>query len=130
MDELNGLLIKSDDYLKISNLIESANEDIRDLLQTELDRATLVKGHDFPTDVVSMHSTIVYQDLETNQVKTVTLVFPHEADISKNQISILAPIGAALIGLRVGQSIKWPLRLGLEKVIKVIKVTSKSLSDE
>jgi regulator of nucleoside diphosphate kinase len=60
--------------------------------------------------------------LDTGKELVVTLVYPHDADIDENKISILAPIGAALIGLRVGQVIRWPVPSGKEKRLQVVAV--------
>jgi regulator of nucleoside diphosphate kinase len=80
-------------------------------LTAELDRARVVADASMRDDVVRMGSTLSYAT-DTGETRTVTLVFPAEADISAGRVSILTPIGAALIGLSPGQSIDWEARDG------------------
>jgi regulator of nucleoside diphosphate kinase len=90
-------------------MLESA--DLADL-QTELDRARVVPPEDVPDDVVTMNSTVELRDLDTDQVETYTLVYPDFADIANNRLSILAPIGTAILGYRVGDRIRWRVPAG------------------
>ncbi|HMN67601.1 MAG TPA: nucleoside diphosphate kinase regulator [Bdellovibrionales bacterium] len=105
-------------------MVGFAKSEAGELLEEELARASIVPDDELPSDVVSMNSEITYQDLETGAEQTVTLVYPQEANSAENKISILAPIGSALIGLRVGGVIKWPIPKGKIKEIKVIRVRS------
>jgi regulator of nucleoside diphosphate kinase len=70
-------------------------------LEEELSRAKVVKSKDIPKDVITMNSKIRLRDLATEEEMTYSLVFPDDADPDQNKISILAPIGTALIGYRV-----------------------------
>src|SRR5690606_13469355 len=85
----------------------------------ELTRAEVVDNDAMPTDVVGMHSRVECVDENSGERHTLTLVFPHEADAGAGRISIMAPVGCALLGLSVGQSIDWntpqgrPLKLGV-----------------
>lgn len=123
MENATGLLISKSDYEKLALLIQQVRTNTADLLQLELDRAHVVDSDSALSDVVSMNSTVEYRELDTGKINTVTLVYPESADIQSHRISVLAPIGAALIGLRVGQSISWPLPHGKEKTIEVVKVS-------
>lgn len=76
-------------------------------LKAELRRAEVVSPEEVSKDVVTMNSTVVLRDLETDERETYTLVFPHEADIAAGRLSILAPIGTAILGERVGDEISW-----------------------
>lgn len=109
---------------KIASILPIAREDIAALLEEELERATIVSDEDLPTDVVSMNSTVKFLDLETDKESVVQLVFPQDTNIAENKISILTPVGSALIGLRVGQTINWPFPNGKVKQLKVISVTA------
>ena len=80
---------------------------VADFLAREIDRANVVPGQVDLRGVVRMGSRVTYRDETTGRVREVTLVYPHEADIDQNRISVLTPIGAALIGLSIGQSIKF-----------------------
>lgn len=77
----------------------------------------VVANDELPADVVSMNSKVSFKDLDTEKESVVTLVYPQDANIDEGKISIFAPVGSALIGLRVGQVINWPLPHGKEKKI-------------
>lgn len=85
-------------------------------LQAELDRAQIVNPHEVPGDVITMNSTICLVDLDTNEEETYSLVFPEDADIEAGKISILAPVGTALLGYRVGDLIEWPVPAGIRRL--------------
>jgi regulator of nucleoside diphosphate kinase len=122
MENQDNLILNQGDFHKLSSLIHSAPAEVAELLEEELSRATVVSDDQLPGDVVTMNSTVNFQDLDSGKELVVTLVYPHDANIADNKISILAPIGSALIGLRVGQVIHWPLPNGKEKRLKVISV--------
>lgn len=92
------------------------------MLLKEIERARVVKDGALPADVVAMGSRVRFRDETTGTERTVRLVYPHEADIAASKVSILTPIGAGLIGLREGQSIRWEDRDGHPKVLQVIAV--------
>jgi regulator of nucleoside diphosphate kinase len=127
MELSQTLYIKDSDHTRISALLDSAPPEVRDLLQYELERAKVISEAEFPADVVAMHSTVRFMDLNSRATSKITLVYPHEANAEEDRISILAPIGAALIGLRVGQTIKWPFPQGKEKAIEVVEVLKDSI---
>ncbi|MNC89208.1 Regulator of nucleoside diphosphate kinase [compost metagenome] len=82
----------------------------------------MVPRADIPRDVVTMNSRVVFENETTGERREVTLVYPHEADIDAGKISILVPVGSALLGLRVGQSIDWELPSGEKHRYRVIDV--------
>jgi regulator of nucleoside diphosphate kinase len=84
-------------------------------LDEELDRADLVKPQEIPNDVITMNSTFRLRDLDRGEDAVYTLVFPAEADSSKGKISILAPIGTAVLGYRLGDTIEWKVPAGLKR---------------
>jgi len=84
-------------------------------LRKELDRGIVFEPKDIPKNVITMNSKVRFKDLESGEEMTYTLVFPGVADIRNNKISILAPIGTALIGYRVGDIIEWEVPAGLKK---------------
>lgn len=119
----NSLLIISDhDYEPLLPLTEKYRTSAAEMLDEELGRAEIVPNYDFPVDVVSMNSSVTFLDLGAGEQSTVSLVYPMDADIEKMKISILSPVGTALIGLRVGGKIDWPLPGGSIKHLKVISV--------
>ncbi|ANB03856.1 nucleoside diphosphate kinase regulator [Ectothiorhodospira sp. BSL-9] len=80
----------------------------RAALQAELDRAEVVEPHEMPADVVTMNSTVRFVMESTGESFEMTLVYPRDSTGDPNRISIVAPVGSALLGLSVGESIEWP----------------------
>lgn len=120
---LPALVISADDHKRLTMLAEAAidrSPDVAEALLQELERARVVKDGAAPADRVRMGSTITYR-AGTGE-RTVTLVYPGDADIETGRISIMTPIGAALIGLNPGQSIKWTGRDGAGHELTVIDV--------
>ena len=103
------------------NVSEKLEEVAEELLQ-ELDRAKVVPQKKLPLDVVCMGSTVEFRSNDGHERK-VTLVYPGEADIAQGKISILTPIGAALIGLTPGQSMSWTARDGKAHELSVLSVS-------
>jgi len=93
-----------------------------ELLEAELDRAHVVAQGRLQPDVVSMRSSVIYEDLDTGERNQVVLVYPDESNLERRWISVLAPIGTALLGLSVGQSISWPVPGGRTRTIRVVSV--------
>ena len=93
-----------------------------DELEAELARAEVVDPHAMPPNVVTMNSTVRFRVMSTNEAFTLTLVYPKDMDASGGKISILAPVGSALLGLSQGDEIEWPkpgggvLRVRIEEV--------------
>lgn len=79
----------------------------------ELDRTAVVAPSEVPSDVVTMNSRVRLVDLETGDVMEISLVFPEDADSAANAVSILAPVGTAIIGFSRGDSMEWPTPSGL-----------------
>jgi regulator of nucleoside diphosphate kinase len=91
-------------------------------LAGELDRAIVVAAEQLPADVVTMHSRVTFEDVRTGGVRQVVLVYPWSADPSAGRLSVLAPIGAALLGLQVGDTIEWPLPGDRTTEIRILSV--------
>ena len=85
-------------------------------LEEELDRAKIVDSRDIPSDVVTMNSIVRIKDMDSGDEKTLILVFPGKQDASGKAVSILAPIGTALIGYREGDSIEWEVPAGKKRL--------------
>ena len=94
-----------------------------ELLLDEIARASICRADQAPGDIITMHSMIEFEDAASGASRTVQLVYPGEADISKGRISILTPVGAGLIGLSAGDVILWPDRDGRERPLAILKVT-------
>jgi regulator of nucleoside diphosphate kinase len=84
-------------------------------LAGELARAQVMPRARIPPCVVTMYSAIRLRDLETGDEETYTLVFPEEADINENKLSVLAPVGTALLGYQAGDVVEWPVPAGLRR---------------
>jgi regulator of nucleoside diphosphate kinase len=95
--------------------------DVAETLLAELERATVLAPDKLPDNVVRMGSTVRYQTDDGSE-RSVTLVYPAEADIAQGRISILTPIGAALIGLSVGQAIDWTTLDERSHVLTILSV--------
>ncbi|MCB8821236.1 nucleoside diphosphate kinase regulator [Microvirga rosea] len=124
-----SITLTAADYEKLSVLANAAANTLPDMaaeLGEELDRAHVLPRGRYPADTVCMGCEVDFRDDKTGRVQTVTLVFPQEADISKGWISVLTPIGTALIGLPVGQSIDWTTRTGELKRLTVLQVRERA----
>lgn len=91
------------------------------MLAGELERARIVDSQEIPPDVITLNSTAVLRDLETGEEMSYTLVFPESADLAQGKISILAPIGTAMLGFRVGDVFEWDTPGG-KRSIKVMRL--------
>ena len=85
-------------------------------LEEELNRAIVVASRDVPSDVVTMNSQVRVRDLDGGDEMIFRLVFPADADYEKGKISILAPIGTALIGYRAGDVVEWAVPSGVRRL--------------
>jgi regulator of nucleoside diphosphate kinase len=116
------IIISRDDCQRLQSLLNSkatrflSESDRLDDLQTELNRARVVSTNEVPKDVVTMNSTVTILDLDTNQSETYTLVYPELADIANDRLSVLAPIGTAILGYRVGDRFRWRVPVGWRKL--------------
>jgi regulator of nucleoside diphosphate kinase len=117
------IYITETDMERLDRLLSAAGHspNIKNL-RGELDRATVVRSEDIPPDVVTMNSRVSFRELDAGQESEITLVYPSDADVNRQRISILAPVGAALLGLSVGDEIKWPLPSGKTRTYKIISV--------
>lgn len=115
------IIITDVDLDRLRPVIDQNDSPASDSLDAELRRAKVVPQHEVPADVVTMNSEVVYEDCATSARRTVQVVYPKDANASVGKISVLAPIGSALLGLRVGQSIEWPVPTG-KKRVKVLEV--------
>jgi regulator of nucleoside diphosphate kinase len=116
--------ITRSDYERLSRLAQSyavKTPDVADELLAELDRARVVEDGRIASETVRMGSTLRFTS-DLGEDMRVTLVFPGQADIAEGKISILTPIGVALIGLSAGQSIDWTARDGSIHRLKVKSV--------
>jgi regulator of nucleoside diphosphate kinase len=116
-----SLIITDRDLARLRQVIDLHDTPMAEQLDSELQRATVVDSRAVPPTVVTMHSEVVYEDCATGERRTVAVVFPHEADAGRGKVSVLAPIGSALIGLSVGQEIEWRVPGGRKRV-RVVEI--------
>jgi len=117
----NAIIVTDRDLERLRTVVEQHNVPAADLLDGELYRATVVARADVPPDVVTMNSDVTYEDDGTGVQRTVRVVYPCDADAARGWVSVLAPIGSALLGLRIGQHIEWPPPAGARQ-LRVIAV--------
>ena len=119
MSEGKNIYITEEDRDNLVELIRNARfgpyrgSEYLVVLQRELDRATVVSANEMPGDVITMDSRVVLKDMNTGKNMRYTLVYPDQADASRDRISILAPIGTAMLGYRVGDTFEWKTPGGL-----------------
>jgi len=128
MPALQQILITQADKTRLQVVIDRARQaggesrHCLDDLQRELDRADVIDPALMPGGVVAMNSTVRLRDLDSDEIETYTLVFPQDADIQRNRISVLAPVGTAIVGCQVGDVLNWSVprgsvQLRIEEVI-------------
>ena len=116
------LIVTDTDRFRLERLIHAARarggqrSEYLDALRGELGRARTVKPTDVPPNVITMNSTVRLRDLDTGERETYTLVYPDDADASAGRISVLAPVGTAVIGHRAGDTIEWRVPAGLRRL--------------
>jgi regulator of nucleoside diphosphate kinase len=124
---MSQILITTQNFERLERLIGTyaarRDRDAVTALEEELGRAEVVDPTRIPPDVVTMNSTVRFIDEQTGEGQEVTLVYPAEADFAHHRVSILAPLGGALLGLRVGQAMDWPVPSGQVKRFRVLAVT-------
>jgi regulator of nucleoside diphosphate kinase len=119
------ITLSNDDYERLSALADAASSRMPDLaadLAEEIGRARVLAKGRRPEHVVCMNSEVEFRDHTTGKVQKVTLVYPGEADISLGKVSVLTPVGTALIGLRAGHSITWETPAGQVRRLTVLSV--------
>lgn len=126
MVEEANIYITETDRQRLEKLIEKAAEhegggssvkqEYPRRLEQELEQAVIVPSEEVPNDVVTMRSRVRLSDLNTGESIVYTLVFPSEANFDEGKISVLAPIGTAMLGYRAGSIIEWQVPSGLRRL--------------
>jgi regulator of nucleoside diphosphate kinase len=116
-----NLIITDTDLERLLPVIDQHDTPASEKLATELHRAVIVEQRQVPADVVTMNSTVVYEDCDTSVRRQVTVVYPKDADAAHGKVSVLAPIGSALLGMRLGQTISWQVPNGIKR-IRVLEI--------
>jgi regulator of nucleoside diphosphate kinase len=125
---ISGVIwLTAQDYDRLKRLLAVTRESRgmqagRDTLEEILDLARVVQPRKVPRNVVTMNSRVVYEDLATNEKGTVTIVYPADANPSEGRVSVLAPVGAALLGEAEGGEVELPLPHGQTRRIRISSV--------
>lgn len=114
--ELENLIISDKDFVRLSKL------DNHGLLSYELSRAVVVPEDQVPPNVVRMNTRVVYLDESNGISREVELVFPEAVDLDVGKISVLSPVGSALLGLEEGQTIDWSFPNDPSRRLRVMSV--------
>ena len=119
------LIVSSRDLARLEALLDSpvlSRHPAAIALMDELNRAEVRAPEAIPADVVTMHSRVECEDIASGEEHVLTLVYPNEANVDKGHVSILAPVGSALLGLSVGQTIDWTAPGGRQLRLRVTAV--------
>lgn len=103
-----------------------AQPGVSELLLAELDRAQVHAAGSLPTGTAAMNSMVKFRDARSGAVRTVQIVFPHQADISRDKVSVGTPVGACLIGLRAGDNIMCRYHDGQQRNLEILDVFASS----
>ena len=125
MEQKPPITISSLDAARLEKMLDSfGSKQIpnKEDLQVELDRANIVEPEEMPHDVVTMNSTVIFRMESSNTEFSLTLVYPNDIGDGTGKISILAPVGSALLGLREGDEISWPKPGGGLLKVRILKV--------
>ncbi|WP_437603912.1 nucleoside diphosphate kinase regulator [Sorangium sp. So ce590] len=124
----NPIVITEFDRERLTRLLEAlrarpgGDSPTLEALEIELERADVVKQQEIPPNVITMNSRAQLVDLDTQEALSVTVVFPGSADVNTGRISVLAPMGLALLGCREAEEVEWPTpsrtrRIRIERVV-------------
>ncbi len=120
------IVVSSLDLERIDSLLESPSYRQFpgvDSLRAELERASILDPKEMPADVVTMNSTVKVVDEDSGEEHELTLVYPREADGDPGKVSVLAPVGSAILGLRVGATIRWPMPGGRQIALRIAAIS-------
>lgn len=120
-----GLVMSVRDVRRLEALLATpavAGSDVAERLEAEIARADVREPGEIPADVVTMNSNVSVLDESSGVERTVRVVYPHDAGGGEACVSVLAPVGAALLGLRVGDAIDWPLPGGRTTRLRLTRV--------
>jgi regulator of nucleoside diphosphate kinase len=119
------IAIDADHFARLSVLSSTTSgpmAEICEYLREELERAHVLPADKLRPDIVSFGSKVKFRDEHTRKIQEIVLVYPHDADIARRRVSVLTPVGAALLGLSVNQTISFHTRTGERRDLTVLKV--------
>ena len=118
----HSLIISESDYRRLSHLVDVSRSTATYELDEELAKADICPDESLPGSVVALYDSVVFRDMKTDAEKTVTIVMPWESSVAKLRISILSPVGTALIGEPLGAIINWPLLNDRSAQLKIVEI--------
>jgi regulator of nucleoside diphosphate kinase len=116
MSKAPDIIVTTQDFERLQRLVACTSSSAAERLDAELARARLVAQTDVPADVVTMNSDVIYEDAASGERRSVRLVYPKDAEAARGWVSVLAPVGSALLGLRQGQTIDWRVPRGTRRL--------------
>lgn len=116
-----AIFVAEDDARRLSFLLSGGRDGAHDLahlreLRAELERAIIVSPDNIPPGVITMHSVATVVDVTAGSRREITLVYPHETQPAEGRISVLAPLGTALLGYREGDEVEWLMPGGIRRL--------------
>ena len=119
-----AIIISEQDLHRLETMLEHQPKltPTMQLLEEELARADVVAPQDMPANVVTMNAKVLLTIAPSTEASEITLVYPHDFKGEKGQVNVVAPIGAAILGLAEGQEIEWPQPDGQMMKVKIEKV--------
>lgn len=122
MSSENVFFITETDYEKLSRLLNNNKSNATKALEEKLSNAEICAAENCPGNVVRLHSRSLFKNLASSATREVSVVMPWESDITKMHISVLSPVGIALLGSQPGATIPWPLLRGESTTFVLVSV--------
>ena len=128
MPQTRKIVVTSLDMQRLHDLIRTTREahledpQYLDALENELSQAQVIESGEVPGDVITMNSTVQVRVDDQKRLQTWTVVYPQDANMDENRISVLAPLGTALLGYRVGDTLEWQVPAGQRRysIVKIL----------
>ena len=113
----NTIYLTDKDYNRLLQMVQSQRQKnglfVVAALSQELKRAKVVSPTEIPADVITMNSRVRLKEMKSAAELDIDIVYPNDADVAKRKVSVLAPVGTAVLGCKVGDEVKWPVAQGM-----------------
>lgn len=110
------------DHVRIDRLLNRSNRPLGEPLHSLLDDADIVPQRQVPADVVTMYTQVTVEDLQNGEHRKLTVCYPEDADPNAGFVSVLSPIGTALLGRRIGELTQWTTPTGAEQRLRILEL--------